>query len=275
MKKFIIFIILISSIATISFIYLSKEVYDYKILVPSNEVYTQYNEFDIYDIEAIDKDNNDLMENVKVYGLELLKLEDGRITEFGSFNLRYTIEIENEVVCHTYRNIKVIYKQESLGGLIYNGDFQAGFTEWGTIDWKNSLTLNTSDSKLHIIQSSVDEYVWDQSIYQYVTNLEIGKEYKIVFSASSTNNKTIKVCLAQVLSSYPYSYNVTNEVDIEITNELKEYEITFICTSPSNVVSEFEFNVNQVRLEFKFGKYEDKNNNISNIVFDNINIFKG
>ncbi len=272
MKKIITFIIFVAIVISGLLLFMPKQSYVYSLITPNNEVYSQYNDFDIYNIKAFDKDNNNLMDNVVVYGLELLNIKNNRITEFGTFSLRYTIEIDGDVVAHAYRVIKVIYEKNSFGGFIYNGDFYSGTKEWGIVDWKSSLDINVENEKLYIYQNSVDEYIWDQSIYQYVVGLEINKTYEISFYASSSFNKTLKVCLAQTLSDSPWSYNIMNENDIEINNSLSLYTIEFTCTLPTNIVNEFEFDINQVRLEFKFGKYNLINNENSTICFSNINI---
>lgn len=274
MKKIIILIIAILLLIPLVVIVFSKEVNEYELIVPKDEIYTQYNSFDIYDIKAYDKDNNNLIDNVEVYGLELLNLDGDRITEFGSFNLRYTIEIEEVIVIHEYRNIKVIYDRNSIGGFIYNSDFLAGINEWGVVDWKNSLDVCVENDSLKIVQNSVDDYIWDQSIYQYVSGLEINKRYKIVVDVKSTEAKTIQVCLAQPLDNDPYAYRVMNEYDLVINNEFTTYEIEFICTYPNNIVDLYEFDINKVRLEFRFGKNNEINNKNSVIYFDNINIFE-
>lgn len=276
MKKIIIGIISILIIVSLSVViyFTFFQSSNYTLIVPKDEVYTQDNTFDVYDIKATDKYGNDIIDNVVVYGLELLKLEDDRITEFGSFSLRYTIEIDGEVVAHNYRKVIVYYNKDNLGGFIYNGDFLSGLNEWGIIDWKNSLDVSINNSQLEIEQNSVDEFIWDQSLYQNVEGLKINKKYKISFYVSSNNTKTIQVCLAQVLPSYPYSYSVMNEYDLIVNENLQKYEIEFICTKPTNVTAEYEFNIDTIRLEFKFGKYKETNDINSKIIFKDINIFE-
>lgn len=272
MKKLFCLLITFVSVSVLSACILS----DYKIICEDLKT-TQYNTFDPFDIEAYDKDGNDLINNVVVHGLELLNIVDNRITEFGSFSLRYTIVIDDEVVYQIYRSVIVTYYKDT-SGLIYNSDFLAGLNDWGIIDWKNSLDVSIENEKLKIVQNSVDEYVWDQSLYQYInyeTNLlEIGSSYTISFDASSTYNKTIKVCLAQPLSDSPWSYNVMNEFDIEINSVMSNYEIEFVCTYPTNVVDNFSFVLSRIRLEFKFGCYNSLNTQSSTIYFDNIKLIK-
>lgn len=272
MKKIFCLLIVFISIITLNGCVLSN----YTIKCDDLKL-NQYNSFDPYEIEAYDKEKNDLIDNVVIYGLELLNIIDGRITEFGSFSLRYTIVIDEEVVCQTYRNIVVTYFKDT-SGLIYNTDFLAGLNDWGIIDWKSSLDVCVEDYKLKIVQNSVDENIWDQSLYQYVNYennlLEVGSSYKISFDASSTYNKTIKICLAQVLNDTPWSYNVMNEYDVEINSSMSTYEIDFTCINPSNIVFDFAFDISSVRIEFKFGNYNGLNNQSSTIYFDNIKLIK-
>ncbi len=273
MRKII--ILLISSISCL--IMSGCTFSNYTIKFSDNLQFTQYNTFDPFDVEVYDKDKNDLIENLEIYGLELLNIVDERITEFGSFTLRYAIVIDGDVVYHQYRSIVVSYFKDK-SSLIYNTDFLAGLNDWGIIDWKNSLDVSVEDEKLKIVQNSVDEYIWDQSLYQYVCAsdnlLELNQSYTISFDASSTYNKTIKVCLAQTLSDSPWSYNVMGEQDIEINSTMNTYTIDFTCTYPGNVVDDFVFDVSSIRIEFKFGKYNNLNNNNSIIYFDNITLVK-
>ncbi len=272
MKKILALLIFLLVAGYSIFTAINREVHQYTLEIPVDQTYSQYNEFNPYDIKAYDFDKNDLIDNVKIYGLELLGLEDNRITEFGSFNIRYTIEVDDVVVCHAYREIKVIYQREYYGGLLCNGDFYAGLNEWGVVDWKNNLDISVSNNQLIINQKSVDEYVWDQSIYQYTNSIEIGKKYKLSFDAKSTNSKTIKVCLAQTFPVSPWSYNLHNEFDVEIDNELKTYSFDIETSMPNNLENGLDLDLSQVRLEFKFGKYNDLNNIKSTIIFDNIKL---
>ncbi len=247
---------------------------NYILSTPKDEVYTQDNIFDLYNIVAENKNGKDLKGNVVIHNTELLNIENGRITQFGSFNLRYTIVVNNKVIAQVYRNIKVVYNRDSKGGLLYNSDFKAGLNEWGVVDWKKSLDVVVENSKLTIQQKSVDENIWDQSIYQYVDSLEIGKKYKIVFTATATTDKYFKVCVAQVFPIYPYSYNVTNEEEIFVNDIPNEHTISIVCKEPNNLTEGFDFNINAVRLEFKFGKYTNENSENALIEFYNINIFE-
>lgn len=269
MKKIILFV------CSILFITGCSNITNYNLEIPKDLYLNQDNYFDAYEDVVV---KGASIKDVSIIGLELLGLTEetkGRITEFGSFTLRYCLIIEEELIHQEYRTIYVTYEKMS-DGLIYNSDFLAGTLDWGFVDWKNSLDIKQENDMLKITQNSVDEYIWDQSFYQYINDennhLEINKNYILTFDAKTTNDKTIKVCLAQVLSDSPYSYNVTEEKDIEINNSLKTYTIEFTTTYPNNIVDKYEFNIKEVRLEFKFGKYNDKNIEKSTMYFDNISI---
>ncbi len=270
MRKLFIFVF--SSVLILSIT--GCENYDYTLEFSNDLTFTQYNEFNPYDIVAYDSNNNDLVDSVVINGLELLNIQNDRITEFGSFSLRYMIIIDSKIVCHSYRYIKVEYTSNESMGLVKNSDFYGSLNDWGIVDWNNSLDVNVVNEELCIFQNSVDSYIWDQSVYQYISGLALNKTYKLVFQVTSTNDKTFRVCLAQTLPTDPYSYNVMQEKNIIVSSITDTYEIEFTTSIPSNIIDDYEFNIEEVRLEFKFGNDGINNNECSTIKFKYINIYE-
>lgn len=265
MKKIIV-VLLIGCITIASFLLFSKK--DVSISFEKNK----YNNTDLFDaLDVTIKNYSDNM-TVEVEGLDLLGFSNeeisnkkGYIKEFGIFTLEYKIYFKDELVCFEYREIINNVYQSNSNNIILNNDFNANIYNWKLTG--ESYFNYSIDNKLIIDQTSISEF-WEQSLYQNI-ELEYNEKYQISFVVETTSKKQIELSIHQSLSFEPWSYNFGLLEYVEIEGEtLVEFEFTFI--NPNTQYSD----VNDVRLEIKFGNNDYLNHNITTFSFSNFELIK-
>lgn len=270
MKK--ILVVCILAICGVALLFVKKEVsisYD-KNLYHNNEI------FDALDIN-IKNHNNDMI--IEVEGLDLIGFtkeeinnKKGYLKEFGLYTIVYKVYLNEELVCIDYREINCYIYQSDINNLIINNDFSANLYKWNMYDETNGLEYSVLDNELIIKQNNTGNNFWDQKLSQYIT-LKENSSYILSFDLYSTSNKEIEVSIYQELHDAPWTFNYGLIEYIVVTDEKKTYDFEFICTKPSELDG-FLVDINNIKLEFKFGYKDNLNNNNSTLYFSNLSLIK-
>lgn len=217
-----------------------------------------------------------------IEGLDLLGfteyeilVQKGYIKEFGLFTVVYkvydTVENEEVLVYIECREINVTLFQSNKNNLILNDDFSANLYKWNITDITNDLSYQISNNELSIIQNGTGDEFWHQKLSQNVY-LEENTSYTLTFDVKSILNKQIEVSLIQDLHDAPWSYNYGLIEYLEISNTSNTFTIDFDFVLPTELDG-FKIDLNNIKLEFKFGNLDYLNNsNNSIITFSNFNL---
>jgi hypothetical protein len=143
--------------------------------------------------------------------------------------------------------------QDSLNGLVHNGDFSAATNYWKHANYNTGTSTCSMVSGAVVIHPISPGNVWDIQLTQDGLDLKQWHQYQLIFDAKASANRPIIVNLS--LNNGPfYSYlgNAQN-----LTTSWQTYTNTYLTANYNDV---------DVSLQFKCGGYS------SDVYIDNVNL---
>lgn len=184
-------------------------------------------------VSAHDLFDGDVTEDIT---FEIKNADDEEVTTInvgvvGTYTITYTVSDEAGNKATATRTVtfeEMTFKDENL---IVNGDFsQALGTEWGSYtEGGGAFTFEIVDGNLELDVTSLGSNPWDVQFFQEGFKLELGKTYRVSFTASATVERDVNLAVGLALDQAPYFTDyLPKQTDLTIGVESTTH--TFIFT---------------------------------------------